>query len=144
MFLDKIIIYIQKRYYVHVLEKCLYVLQEVRFIIYFQQFIHPLSLMFLNSFFHLIFVRSRTRRYRVSSSCSNVLISMTLFGKKDNSKVSTYALDNTHSFCYLMIVLMRAVLSTKLVLRYKYKFEAIVLGLVSKLSDNKLLFYCVS
>ena len=33
-----------KRYHLHVLEKCLYMLQEVRSIIYFQQFIHPLSL----------------------------------------------------------------------------------------------------
>ena len=33
-----------KRYYLHVLEKHLYVLQEVRSIIYFRQFIHPLSL----------------------------------------------------------------------------------------------------
>ena len=127
----------------HVLEKCLYVPQEVRSIIYFRQFIDPLSL-FLNSFFHLIFFRSRTRRYRVSSSCSNGLISMTLFGKKENAKVPTYALDNIHSFCCLMIVLVRALLSAKLVLRYKHKFEAIVLGPVSKLSTNKLLFYFVS
>ena len=115
-----------KRYHLHVLEKCLYVLQEVRSIIYFRQFIHPPSLMFLNSFFHLIFFRSRTRRYRVLSSCSNVLISMALFGKKENAKVSTSALDNIHNFCYLMIVLVRAVLSAKLVLRYKHKFEAIL------------------
>ena len=33
-----------KRYHLHVLEKCLYVLQEVRSIIFFRQFIHPLSL----------------------------------------------------------------------------------------------------
>ena len=33
-----------KRYHLHVLEKCLYVLQEVRSIVYFRQFIHPLSL----------------------------------------------------------------------------------------------------
>ena len=33
-----------KRYHLHVLEKHLYVLQEVRSIIYFQEFIHPLSL----------------------------------------------------------------------------------------------------
>ena len=71
-----------KRYHLHVLEKCLYMLQEVRSIIYFRKFIHPPSLMFLNSFFHLIFFRSWTRHYRVLSSCSNVLISMTLFGKK--------------------------------------------------------------
>ena len=32
------------RYHLHVLEKCLYVLQEVRSIIYLWQFIHPLSL----------------------------------------------------------------------------------------------------
>ena len=32
------------RYYLHVLEKCLYVLQKVRSITYFRQFIHPLSL----------------------------------------------------------------------------------------------------
>ena len=30
-----------KRYHLHVLEKCLYVLQEVRSIIYFRQLIHP-------------------------------------------------------------------------------------------------------
>ena len=46
--------------------------------------------------------------------------------KKENAKVSTYALDNIHNFCYLMIVLVRAVLSAKLVLRYKHKFEAIL------------------
>ena len=33
-----------KRYHWHMLEKCLYVLQEVRWIIYARQFIHPLSL----------------------------------------------------------------------------------------------------
>ena len=33
-----------KRYHLHVLEKCLCMLQEVRSIIYFRQFIHPLSL----------------------------------------------------------------------------------------------------
>ena len=33
-----------KRYHLHVLEKCLYVLQEIRSIILFRQFIHPLSL----------------------------------------------------------------------------------------------------
>ena len=33
-----------KRYHLHVLQKCLYVLQEVRSIIYVWQFIHPLSL----------------------------------------------------------------------------------------------------
>ena len=69
---------------------------------------------------------------------------MTFFGKKENAKVSTYALDNIHNFCYLMIVLVRAVLSAKLVLRYKRKFEAILLSPVSTLSANKLLFYCVS
>ena len=74
-----------KRYHLHVLEKCLYVLQEVRSIIYFRQFIHPPSLMFLNSFFHLIFFRSRTRRYRVSNSCSNVVISMILLEKKNRT-----------------------------------------------------------
>ena len=71
-----------KRYHLHVIKKWLYVLQKVRSIICFQQFIHPHSLMFLNSFFHLIFFRSRTRCYRVSNSCSNVLINMIFFGKK--------------------------------------------------------------
>ena len=85
-----------KRYHLHVLEKCLYVLQEVRSIIYFRQFIHPPSLMFLNSFFHLIFFRSRTRRYRISGSCSKVLKSMTLFGKKEN------ALDNIRIFFVIL------------------------------------------
>ena len=32
-----------KRYHLHMLEKCLYVQQEVRSIIHVQQFIHPLS-----------------------------------------------------------------------------------------------------
>ena len=79
-----------KRYHLHVLEKCLYVLQEVRSIIYFRQFINPPSLMFLNALFHSIFFRSRTRRYWVSNSCWNVLISK----KKENAKVLTYAVDN--------------------------------------------------
>ena len=35
-----------KIYHLHVLEKCLYALQEVRSIIYFWQFIHPPSLVF--------------------------------------------------------------------------------------------------
>ena len=34
-----------------------------------------------------------------------------------------------HDFCYGMIVLARGVLSTKLVLRYKHKFEAILYAL---------------
>ena len=67
-----------------------------------------------------------------------------LVRKKENPKVSMYALDNIYNFCYLMIVLVRALLSSELVLRYKHKFEAILLGPVSKLSANKLLFYCVS
>ena len=37
-------LFTDKRYYLHVLEKCLYVLQKVRSITYFRQFIHPLSL----------------------------------------------------------------------------------------------------
>ena len=36
--------FINKRYNLYVIETCLYVLQEVRSIIYFQQFIHPLTL----------------------------------------------------------------------------------------------------
>ena len=36
--------YKNKRYHLHMLEKCLYVLQEVRSIIYVWQFIQPLSL----------------------------------------------------------------------------------------------------
>ena len=76
--------------YLHVPEKCLYVLQEVRSIICFRQFINPPSLMFLNALFHSIFFRSRTRRYWVSNSCWNVLISK----KKENAKVLTYAVDN--------------------------------------------------
>ena len=83
-----------KRYHLHVLEKCLNVLQEVRSITYFRQFIYPPSLMFLNAFFHLLFFRFTARRYRVSNSCSNVFKSMILFGKKENVKVLTYALDN--------------------------------------------------
>ena len=33
---------------------------------------------------------------------------------------------HSHSFCYLIIVLVRALLSAKLVLKYKHKFEAIL------------------
>ena len=69
---------------------------------------------------------------------------MTLFGKKENAKVATYVLDNIHNFCYLIVVLVRAVLSARLVLRYKHKFKAILLDPVSKSSANKLLFYYVS
>ena len=75
------LLFTSKRYHLHVLEKCLYVLWEVRSIIYFWQFIHPPCLMFLNSFFHLIFFRSRTKRYRILGSCSKCS-HMTLFGKK--------------------------------------------------------------
>ena len=32
----------------------------------------------------------------------------------------------SHNFCYLMIVLVRGVLSIKLVLMYKHKFKAIL------------------
>ena len=42
-FLTKLLL-TNKKYHLHVLKKCLYVLQEVRSIIYFRQFIHPLSL----------------------------------------------------------------------------------------------------
>ena len=38
------LLFTNKRYYLHVLEKCLYMLQEVRSIIYFRQLIHPFSL----------------------------------------------------------------------------------------------------
>ena len=38
------LLFTNKRYHLHVLKKCLYVLQEVRSIIYIRQFIHPLSL----------------------------------------------------------------------------------------------------
>ena len=83
--------------------------------------------MFLNSFFHPIFFRSRTRCYRVSNSCSNVLISMTLFRKKrECQSFDICPRQHLHNFCYLMIVLVRGVLSVKLVSRYKQKFEAIL------------------
>ena len=42
-FLAKLL-FTKKRYHLHVLERCLYVLQEVTSIIYYRQFIHPLSL----------------------------------------------------------------------------------------------------
>ena len=38
------LLFTKERYHLHVLKKHLYLLQEVRSIIYFQQFIHPLSL----------------------------------------------------------------------------------------------------
>ena len=38
------LLFTNKRYHMHVLENCLYVLQEVRSIIYFRQFIHVFSL----------------------------------------------------------------------------------------------------
>ena len=75
--------------------------------------------MFLNSFFHVIFFKSKNLR-------SNVLISMTLFGKKrECQSFEVCPRQHSHNFCYLMIVLVR-VLSAKLVLRYKHKFEAIL------------------
>ena len=37
-------LFTDKRYHLHVLQRCLYVLQKVRSITYFRQFIHPLSL----------------------------------------------------------------------------------------------------
>ena len=104
-------------YHLHVLEKCLNLLQEVRSIIYFRQFFHPPSVMFLNSFFHLIFFRSRTRCYRVSNSCSNVLLS----GKKrECQSFDVCPTQHLHNFFSLMIVLVRGVLSAK------QKFEAIL------------------
>ena len=86
--------FINKRYHLHMLEKCLYVIQEVRSTIYFRQFIHPLSLCsrgngtsfafmlyiiistkfrdatFLNnfyfvSFFYHLFIRQRQRKIRL-------------------------------------------------------------------------------
>ena len=42
-FLTKLL-FTNKRDHLHMLEKCLYVLQEVRSIVYFWQFIHPVSL----------------------------------------------------------------------------------------------------
>ena len=36
-------LFTDKRYHLHVLQRCLYVLQKVRSITYFRQFIHPLS-----------------------------------------------------------------------------------------------------
>ena len=97
--------------------------------------------MFLNSFFHRIFFKSRSRRYRVSNSCSNVLISVTLFGKeRECQSFDVCPRQHSHNSCYLMIVLVRGVLSAKLVLRYKHIFEAIFIDHVSKLSSNKLFF----
>ena len=49
--------------------------------------------------------------------------------KRKSAKVLTNALYNVHNFCYFMIVLVRPVLCAKLVLRYKQKFEAILLAL---------------
>ena len=68
-FLTKLLL-TNKRYHFHMLEKCLFVLEEVRSIIYFQQFIHPLSL-----------CSHGIHGNEVSNSCSNVLIIMTLFRK---------------------------------------------------------------
>ena len=62
------LLFTNKWYHLHMLQKCLYVLEEVRSIIYFRQFIHPLSL--------------RSRSNEVSNSCLDVLIIMILFGKK--------------------------------------------------------------
>ena len=114
-----------KRYHLHVLEKCRYMLQEVRSVIYLWQFIHPPSLMFLNSFFHLIFFRSRTRCYslEIMLKCSH---KYDLVRKKRVCQ-SFDVCPRQHSHnSYLMIVLVRAVLSAKLVLRYKHKVEVIL------------------
>ena len=83
------LLFTNKRYHLHLVEKCLYILKEIRSIIYFWQFIHPLSL--------------RSRGNEASNSCSNVLISMTLFRKKkENAKAWTYALAN---ICIIFIIL---------------------------------------
>ena len=114
-----------KIYHLHVLGKCLYVLQGVRSIIYFWKFIHSPSLMFLNSFFHLIFFRSRTRCYSldIMLKCSH---KYDLVRKKRVCQ-SFDVCPRQHSHnSYLMIVLVRAVLTAKLVLRYKHKFETIL------------------
>ena len=110
-----------KRHHLHVLKKCMY-----GSVICFWQFIYLPSLVLLNSFFHLIFSRSKTRCYRVSNSCWNVLISMILFEKKRKCQnFDVRSRQHSHNFCYIMIVLMRGVLTAKLVLRYKHKFKAI-------------------
>ena len=73
------------------------------------------------------FFGSRLRCYRVSNSCSNVLISMILFGKKrECQSFDVCPRQHLHNFCYLMTLLVREVLSAKLILRYKNKLEAIL------------------
>ena len=96
--------------------------------------------MFLNSFFHRIFFKSRSRRYRVSNSCSNVLISVTLFGKeRECQSFDVCPRQHSHNSGYLVTVLVRGVLSAKLVLRYKH-IRGNSIDRVSKLSSNKLFF----
>ena len=43
-YLSAKLLFVNKRYHLHMLEKCLYQPQEVRSIMYFQQLIHPFSL----------------------------------------------------------------------------------------------------
>ena len=46
--------------------------------------------------------------------------------KKECQSFDICPRQHLHNFCYLMIVLVRGVLSVKLVSRYKQKFEAIL------------------
>ena len=46
--------------------------------------------------------------------------------KKKTERQSFDPRHHLHNFCYLMIVLVSGVLSAKLALRYKHKFEAIL------------------
>ena len=49
--------------------------------------------------------------------------------KKECQNFGICPRQHLHNFCYLMIVLVKGVLSAKLVLRYKHKFEAILWAL---------------
>ena len=173
-----------KKYHLHMLEKYLYVLQEVRYIIYFRQFIHPLSLhshgqwnklseilwhhifkqlYFVSFIYHLFICWCQRKIILVTLSKSYLYkfffqsfslvywasffrislyfwtqishpklllkhmrkehnaLHITIFEFESNRMLCHW--QRSHNFCYLMIVLVRGVLSAKLVLRYKHKFE---------------------
>ena len=95
------LLFTSKRYHLHVLEKCLYVLWEVRSIIYFRQFIHPPCLMFLILSSILYF--SGLEQNATESWVHAQMFSYDLVRKKkENAKVLTYALDNIGIFFVIL------------------------------------------
>ena len=75
--------------------------------------------MLLNSFFHFIF---SSLEFTLKCSHKYDLVRK----KRECQSFDICPRQHSHNFCCLMIVLVSGVLSAKLVLRYKHKFEAIL------------------